>query len=55
MRSYHNWDIIEGGYNEHEDEGVLSNAEKTSLKDFSEEKGQKNFVYEFLRGRRIDF
>ena len=33
LGSYDNWDIVESGYDEPKDEAVLSDAEKTALKD----------------------
>nr|XP_017233138.1 PREDICTED: uncharacterized protein LOC108207189 [Daucus carota subsp. sativus] len=48
LGSYDNWDIVESGYDKPEDEAVLSDAEKTALKD-SKKKDQRA-LYTIIQG-----
>ena len=48
LGSYDNWDIVESGYDKPEDEAVLSETEKTALKD-SKKKDQRA-LYTIIQG-----
>ena len=48
LGSYDNWDIVESGFDEPEDEAVLSDAEKTAFKD-SKKKDQRA-LYTIIQG-----